>query len=183
MKKTIFVTILISGIIASFSVLAHGATEEEVTKGRAIFEKLENKELSCDGLLDQDFELVGEYFMAKMMGESHEAMNTMMENMMGEKGEKDVHIAMGKRMSGCDPTAIMPQGMMNMMNYGTGSGMMGNGMMGNWGNNMMGGWNNMMGGNFFGWNWLGLIYQVLFIALVVLAIAALIKWLSKQNNK
>ena len=78
--------------------------------------------------------------MGKMTGDFHEAMNTMMERMMGKVGEEQMHVVMGKRLSDCDTSAQIPQngvGFMPMM-----------WMMGGGGNSMMGygGWNNMIGG-------------------------------------
>ncbi len=86
---------------------------------------LSNKTVTCAQLKDADFEKVGEYFMGKMVGSSHEAMNTMMVGMMGKVGEEQMHIAIGKRMSNCEPNTSMPQNMMNMM--GGGNYMMNNG--------------------------------------------------------
>lgn len=49
-----------------------------------------------------------------------------------EEGEEQMHVSMGKRISGCQPNAPLPQGMMGgMMNIIMG--------MGNFGNNLMGG--------------------------------------------
>lgn len=45
-------------------------------------------------------------------------MNTMMERMMGEESEEQMHVVMGKRLSGCDTSASLPQvglGFMPMM--------------------------------------------------------------------
>jgi len=146
-----------------------GHTAREEAEGKAIWEKLQAKELQCEDLTDENFGALGEYFMGQMAGEQHEAMNNMMIQMMGEDGEKEMHIATGKRMSGCDPNAPMPQNMMDsgmmpmMMNMMMGGGMMGNG-------------NNSMMGNFaanptswLGWG-LGWIFMILFWGLVILAI-------------
>ena len=56
--------------------------------------------------------------MGQMIGTSHEAMNTMMEQMMGKEGEEQMHVVMGKRLSGCDTSAAIPSqgvGFMPMM--------------------------------------------------------------------
>lgn len=166
MKKIIFILtlILIFGIIKNLSVFAHGIEEE--AKGKVIWEKLEAKELNCENLSNDDFEALGEYFMGQMTGTSHEAMNKMMEQMMGKKGEEEMHIVMGKRMSGCEPDTQMPQNMMNMMP-----------MMGNW-SNPIGFSNPMM--NFGWWNWFSWIFMILFWILVIVGIVALIIWLINQ---
>ena len=99
-------------------------TAREEAEGKAVWEKLQVEEVSCEDLTDEDFGALGEYFMGLMTGESHEAMNAMMIQMMGEEGEEQVHVAMGKRLSGCDTLATFPvQGMgfmpmMNMMGGG-----------------------------------------------------------------
>ncbi|KKU11347.1 MAG: hypothetical protein UX17_C0081G0005 [Parcubacteria group bacterium GW2011_GWC2_45_7] len=99
--------------------------------GEALFDWLRSKKVQCTDLKDDDFGLVGEFLMERMMGTGHEAMDTMMQQMMGEAGEKAMHVTMGKRMSGCE-TGV-----------GVGGGVMGSG------NNMMGGTtggvNQMMG--------------------------------------
>lgn len=167
MKKLFFITILIfvfSLALPAFS-FAQGAivpnddghTAREEAEGKAIWEKLQVKELTCKDLSDDNFETLGEYFMGQMMGNSHEAMNNMMVGMMGKKGEKQMHVVMGKRFSGCDWGFD-----------GTKGG--GNSMMGNFGSNPMG---------WFGFGW---IFMILFWGLVILAVVALIKWIANQDK-
>src|SRR3989344_8114305 len=135
----------------------HTASEEE--EGKEIWEKLQAKQVECKNLTDEQYGSLGEYFMGQSIGNTqrHALMNQMMTNMMGEEGEEQAHIAMGKRMSGCDPNASLPQnmmggGMMPMMMSMMGSA--GSPQVGGGGNPMMGygGWNNMMGGfGLLGW--------------------------------
>ena len=156
------------------SVASDDHTAREEAEGKEIWEKLQAKEITCEELTDENFESLGEYFMGQMMSDTHEAMNNRLIQMLGEEGEEQAHIAMGKRMSGCDPNASIPQnmvggGMMPMMM------MM---MMGGGGNPMMGygGWNNMMGG----WNGfciLGWIPMLLFWILLILGAVALLRYL------
>lgn len=168
-----------------------GHTAQEEAEGKALWEKLQAKQVQCSDLSDDDFAALGEYFMGQMMGASHEAMNTMMEQMMGKEGEEQMHIAMGKRMSGCEPNAPLPQ---SMTNNGMMPMMMQMMMGGNNNNPMMeGGYNPMMGGNNFmmrnlgqgpvWWggvgSWLFLLF--LFVWLVVGILAAI--WLWKQIVK
>lgn len=193
MKKVIFsaVGVIIFALLTSGFVFAQGMmnsnttssdghTVREEAEGKAIWEKLQAKELTCKDLSDDNFEVLGEYFMSQMTGTSHEAMNTMMMQMMGEEGEKQMHVVMGKRFSGCDTSAAFPSqgiGFMPMMQM----------MMGGWsspsGFNSM---NNMMnfsyGFGFFGW-----VFIILVWALVIVALAALIRWLfqragSRENS-
>jgi len=158
-----------------------GHTALEEAEGKAIWEKLQAEKLQCEDLTDENFGALGEYFMGQMAGEQHEAMNNMMIQMMGEDGEKEMHIAMGKRMSGCESDAPMPQSMTNggmmpmMMNM-----MMGGGMMGGGNNSMMGNFTTNPSG-WFGWGF-GWIFMILWWVLIIAGIIALIKWLTRQSR-
>lgn len=177
-KITLLFTILVSFFILAFPsyILAqetnHTASEE--AEGKAVWERLQNKEVSCDKLSDDDFGSLGEYFMGQMVGDSHEAMNNMMERMMGKEGEEQMHIVMGKRLSGCEPNAQTPSngiGFMPMM-----------WMMGGGGNSRMGnGWGNMMGG-WGGFGILGWLSMLVFWVLLILGVVALIRYLSKSGS-
>src|SRR3989338_2566922 len=85
---------------SAISTGSHTAVEE--AEGKAIWGKLRDKTLNCADLSDEDFAMLGEYFMGAMLGQSHEAMNNMMIQTMGEKSEEDTHVAMARRLSGCD---------------------------------------------------------------------------------
>ena len=149
----------------------HTAREEQ--EGKEIWEKLQAKRIECKNLTDDNYASLGEYYMGQMTGTSHEAMNTMMTQMMGEQGEEQMHIVMGKRLSGCDNQAQLPQngvGFMPMM-----------WMMGGGGNPMMGygGWGNVMNG----WgNFGGLLFNLSLIVWLIVGILAGI-WLFKQISK
>ena len=153
----------------------HTASEE--VEGKEIWEKLQAKQLECKNLTDRNFEVLGEYFMGQSIGNTqrHALMNQMMASMMGEQGEEQMHIVMGKRLSGCDPNAQVPQngwGFMPMM-WMTGGG--GNPMMG------YGGWGNMMGwGGFgiFGW-----IFMIIFWVLIILGAVALVRYLARSGQQ
>lgn len=158
-----------------------GHTAREEAEGKEIWGKLQAKELKCEDLSDENFGALGEYFMGQMAGEQHEAMNDMMIQMMGEEGEEQMHITMGKRMSGCEPNAPIPQTTMN-------SGMMPMMMM--MMQMMMGGWsspfgfnqtnNPMMNFEFSPLGGLGWIFMILWWVLIIAGIVALIKWLADQ---
>src|SRR3990167_1814520 len=110
---------------SSSSITSDNHTTREELEGKEVWEKLQAKQLECKKLTDEQYGSLGEHFMGQSVGNTqrHALMNRMMTNMMGEEGEEQMHIAMGKRLSGCDP--------------GTKGG----------GNPMMGyGWNNMMDG-------------------------------------
>ena len=78
-----------------------GAQAKEEAEGKALYEKLQAKQARCQDLKDNDFELIGEYMMGQRAGASHEQMNAMMKQMMGTDGEEQMHIIMGKKLSGC----------------------------------------------------------------------------------
>ena len=194
MKKFIF-TILAVSIIGSFApsanaqmmggfsnttvdwneVVEHTAREEQ--EGKELWNKLQAKEVACENLGDEQFAVLGEYFMGQMSGESHAAMNAMMIQAHGEDGEEQIHIVMGKRLSGCDTAAAFPTisgGWMPMMNM----------MWGGWsspldGNNSI---NNMMNFGFGPFGGFGWIFMVLWWVLIIAGIVALIKWLTSQSR-
>lgn len=92
-------------------------TAKDEAEGKVVWDKLQNKQVTCKDLKDDDFDVLGDFFMGNMMGGSHDSMNQRMAQQLGDDGEKLMHIAMGKRLSGCDTNSIM-----SMMGYG---GMMG----------------------------------------------------------
>src|SRR3989338_6140355 len=138
MKKFIF-TIFAAIVISSFAVdvnaqmmsgfsnssadwdavVEHTLREEQ--EGKEVWYKIQAKELVCENLNDEQYGVFGEYFMGQMAGDSHAAMNAMMIQTHGEEGEEQIHIVMGKRLSGCGTSAAFPAGsggwmpMMNMM--------------------------------------------------------------------
>ncbi len=48
--------------------------------------------------------------MGRIMGVDHESMNDSMEDRLGDDGEKQMHIALGKRLSECNVNAAYPIG-------------------------------------------------------------------------
>ena len=154
-------------------VVEHTAREEQ--EGKGLWDKLQAKEIACADLSDESYGVLGEYFMGQMMGESHAAMNAMMIQMHGEEGEEQIHVVMGKRLSGCDPSVALPAGSgswMPMMN------MMWGGWSSPFSNNAT---NNMM--NFgYGFGWFGWIFMLLWWALIIAGIVALVKWIAGQTK-
>lgn len=190
MKKFIFSTIgaigltlvlsgsvFAQGMMGTNQVISDGHTAREEAEGKIVWEKLQTKQTQCSDLSDDDFGVLGEYFMGQMTGTSHEAMNTMMEQMMGKEGEEQAHIAMGKRLSGCDTLAAFPSqgvGFMPMMQM----------MMGGWsspfGSNQSN--NSMMNFGFTPFDGFGWIFMILWWVLIIAGIVALIKWLTSQSR-
>lgn len=185
MKKLLPFTIMIfifsfAFPVSSFAQANDDHTAREEAEGKEIWGKLQTDELKCEDLTDENFGALGEYFMGQMMGDTHESMNNIMIQMLGEKGEEEMHVALGKRMSNCEPNAAMPQ---NMMNSGMMQMMMGSGMMGNWSNpSSLNNFNNPISMMNFGFAPFGWIFMILFWALVIAGIIALIKWIAGQNK-
>ncbi|MBI2100514.1 MAG: SHOCT domain-containing protein [Candidatus Vogelbacteria bacterium] len=156
-------------------IVEHTTREEQ--EGKEVWDKLQAKELACDNLSDEQFGVLGEYFMGQMAGNSHAAMNAMMIQTHNEEGEEQIHVVMGKRLSGCDTSAAFPAGsggwmpMMNMM-WGGWSSPFGS-------NNAT---NNMMNFGFGTMGGVGWIFVVLWWVLIIAGIAALIKWLTSQSR-
>ena len=171
-------------------------TAREEAEGKAAWEKLQTKELACKDLSDDNFGTLGEYFMGQMMGASHEAMNNMMIQMMGEQVEEQMHVVMGKRLSGCDTSAAFPSqgtGFMSMMQMLAPyqSGAFGSGMMGGLSAGQAGwsspselnqGNNSMMNFGFTPFGGFGWIFMILWWVLIIAGIVALIKWLTSQSR-
>lgn len=86
------------------------STVQDEAAGKAVWDKLQNKQVTCSDLKDDDFDVLGDFFMGNMMGSSHDSMNQMMAQRLGDDGEKQMHIALGKRLSGCDTNATLPNG-------------------------------------------------------------------------
>lgn len=163
----------------------HTAAEEAA--GQIVWQKLQTKETNCAQLAENDFAALGEYFMGLMlapsgtegsrtgMGTSHGLMNQMITQMHGEEGEEAMHVALGKRLSGCDPNAAFAPGAfgsMPMMNMGFGMWGSGNGMMG-YGpgrfGNFGGGWNFGLGGTLF---------MILWWTILIAGVITIVKWLA-----
>lgn len=90
-------------------VVAEHALKEE-KEGKELWNKFQAGEFKCEDLSDDNFGALGEYFMGIMMSDAHASINFMMIQDHGQDEEEQMHIAMGKRFSGCDTEA----------SYGTG---------------------------------------------------------------
>ena len=104
----------------------------EVDRGQRLSDALRSGDQRCSDLSAADFELVGEYAMDRVIGNraAHEAMNQHMVQMIGEAGERRMHMALGYRYAGCAgaPASnwLGPMaGMMGRFGGGSGPGMMG----------------------------------------------------------
>lgn len=170
------------GMMGNAATISDGHVAREEAEGKVVWEKLQTKELTCEDLSDDNFGTLGEYFMGQMMGDAHEAMNNMMIQMMGEKGEEQTHAVMGKRLSGCDASAAFPPQSigfipMTQMMMGRWSSSFGNGLT-----------SNTMNFGFGPFSWFGWLFMILWWVLIIAGVVALIKWLTGQsygarNNK
>lgn len=147
------------------STIDESTTAQDEAAGKLVFEKLQSNTTVCQNITDNDFDVLGDYYMAQMAGSTtaHAQMNARMSQMMGDSGEKQMHIALGKRLSGCNSGAPFSNdsnsGFIPMMGFG--------GMMG-------GNWNNASN--------LSWVSMLVFWLLVAVAIYGLIKWFSNQQN-
>ena len=166
-------------LISSSDNAAIQSQQQEEQEGKTFLDNLKSKTITCSQLKDADFEKIGEYFMDQSIGDTarHIAMNEMMKGMMGEHGEEQAHIAMGKRLSGCDTSAAFPSqsaSFMPMMQM------------------MMGGWsspygfnqtnNPMMNFGFTPFGNFGWIFMILWWVLIIVGVIALIKWLATSSR-
>src|SRR3989338_5609209 len=85
-------------------------TAKDEAAGQAVWDKLLAKRVTCQALKEADFDVLGDYFMGQMMGGFHAAMDQTMATRLGDAGEMQMHIALGKRLSGCDTSAVYPAG-------------------------------------------------------------------------
>ncbi len=161
--------------IAQSNAESSNHTAREEMEGKGIWEKLQSKQLECKNLTEHNFEILGEYFMGQSIDNTqrHEAMNKMMTSMMGEEGERQMHVTLGERYSSCDTAATYPQngwGFMPMMWMREGGG-----------NSMMGydGWDHMMGWSF---GILGWFSMLIFWILLILGVIALIRYLTRSES-
>ncbi|HQU09101.1 MAG TPA: SHOCT domain-containing protein, partial [Opitutales bacterium] len=150
----------------------------------AILGKLQSNQTSCSNLTDDDFDKLGDYYMGQMMGTSHSTMDALMAQRIGEDNDRLMHIALGKRLSGCDVSAAFPvqgagflpmMGMMGGLATSYGGYQPNYSMMGNFG--YPNGYS-MMGYGGFPSGWAGILWMVLIIVGAVL----FIRWAIGQSR-
>ena len=104
----------------------------------------------------------------------------MMQNMMGQNGEEQIHIALGKRSSGCNTNASFPQGYgLPMMWWMMGS------AFSRWPSGFggtKGGGSLMMGYGGWGGFGLGWIFMIIFWILIILGVVALVRYLGSSGK-
>jgi putative membrane protein len=171
---------------SSIDTASISSQQQEELEGKKLSANLNNKTIACAAITDADFEKIGEYFMGQSLNDTarHIYMNEMMKRMMGEAGEEQAHIAMGKRFSGCDLSAAFPTQdtgfwpMMGMMGGWWSQNIQSNNnysnypMMGNFSNNPMG----------WGFGFFGSIFMLVLWALIIAGIVTLVKWLMHPHS-
>src|SRR3989344_4301457 len=152
--------IIVLAILASSTVLAQ---EENFDEAVSIIEL----KIPCSQLTDEQFELLGDYYMEQMHpGELHE----IMDDRIGGEGSaqlRNVHIAMGRSFYCADNNA-MPMSMMHMM---MGRNNINYGMMGNYPNYPS--YNN----SYSSFSATSILINILIIILIIIAIIGITKLL------
>ncbi len=145
--------------------MASGSVAGEQREGAALFKQVQSGTKTCSQLSNTDFERIGEYVMGQMVGSTsaHEAMNSTMSRMMGTQAEEQMHVLLGRRLSGCGG-GTAPGSYSTMM-----------GMMGGFasGGSMMGGNSTSGSGSHHdGWSTGGIVVTALLGALLLVLLIA-----------
>lgn len=129
-------------------------------------------QLNCAKISEDQFEKLGDGYMELIHpGQAH----IYMDQMMGGEGSatlKQAHINMGRAYTGCwSSYNAAPLGLPSALNNYSSSGPFFGGMMGPW----------MMGGFGGGYNWFGWLIMILFWAVLILGLVAIVKQLFKKS--
>lgn len=138
-------------------------------QGQAIYNQLQNKQTTCSKLTDNDFAALGDFYMSRMMGSAHDAMDQYMTQELGTSGDRQAHIAIGERLSGCNTNASYPTSSSDYAPLA---------WMGTMGTNS-GNWSGMNGYRTSSWT---AADTVLVILLVLAIAAALLAWLRPRRS-
>ncbi len=164
------ITVLIMASLLPIAAFGHEEADERIHAFAQ--EAISGGTIDCGALLQEDIIALGDELMELMMGgELHEAMDERLGS-----SEDSMHLMMG-RMMGCGDDYGMGKNMMNMMmsNARFGGGMMGMMGFGGYGSGMMGS---------FGWGFMGLLWWIIAIGLVVLVWLWVIKlWKEVTGRK
>lgn len=95
----------------------------EINERKNLLNDFKNNKITCSSLQNDDFEKIGEYVMNQQIGDSqkHVQMNLMMKQMMGQQGEENMHITLGRQATACDnqnAQNLSKGGFTNMMGWG-----------------------------------------------------------------
>ncbi|MDE1965681.1 MAG: hypothetical protein KGI41_00350 [Patescibacteria group bacterium] len=135
-------------------------TDSGDAAGAALLQKLSSGQTTCASLTESDFAALGDYFMGSMMGSYHEQADQYMTQSLGAQGDEAMHVAMGERLSGCNPSAPYPNGAFGSYPPARGG----------WG--MMNGWYPMG----YGYSPLGWLGNALLVIFAIIGVIALARW-------
>jgi hypothetical protein len=109
----LFLALALSSVIAPSAL----ATRAEERQGAVLLREFRAGNESCASLSSTQFELVGEYLMARMIGSpaAHDAMNARIKQMMGAEAEAQAHVFLAQRNMGCSQGAVPPASFGQMM--------------------------------------------------------------------
>lgn len=91
-----------------------GLLQEELA-GKDLWMQIQNQQLVCATVSDEQFRLMGEFFMGQMMGDAHRAMNNRLLASLGKEASNETHITFGKRLSGCNRDAAYTNAYLRFM--------------------------------------------------------------------
>lgn len=94
----------------SASTSSSPAADSGEATGALLWQQIASGRVTCSSLSQGDFAALGDYFMSEMMGPYHDQADQYMTQTLGTQGEEAMHIAMGERLSGCNPNAAYPAG-------------------------------------------------------------------------
>jgi uncharacterized membrane protein len=182
------------GLIACGPGAAFASTVSEQRQGATALQRFERGGKHCSLLTGADLDHIGEYEMGRMSGSTpaHEAMDSLMERMMGEAATDRMHVALGERYTGCGRGEIPASfgaiaGMMGSMSgRGRPSASQGNGSLGLMVGGGGGAFGSMMGRRYHGGgdddsDAVEIVILVLLAMLAAVGIAAL--WLSRRAHR
>src|SRR3989338_7951004 len=93
MKKIVSLSVLF--LILSLSIISvYAVSQDELNQAKTLIDS----NISCNKLTNDQFEIIGEYYMEQIMsGKAHENAHQMMGLTEGSEAEKQFHINMAKR--------------------------------------------------------------------------------------
>lgn len=162
----IVLTLALAAFVAPAAALS---APSETQQGAQVLSEVQAGKLKGKGLNDTQYERVGQYLMSRALGSTqrYEAMDSVMDRMMGQSTADQMYLYMGERYLGKN---VAPNGnyknfygwMANMMSHYSGAyaGMMGGYMMGAYRSlSGQGGYSGMMGGTGLGTGMMGSAYN------------------------
>ena len=102
-RKLLLASIATFAAVGLLAAAANADLASEVQQGQQLADSIKAGQTKCSDLSTDQFELIGEYAMNTYLPSTaaHEAMNQHMAAMMGQAGERRMHIVLGQRYAGC----------------------------------------------------------------------------------